>query len=272
MTAPPDQATAGWSRSQRRWIGSVPTQDSDRGCSEWAVQQTGCAGGIAHIQACAAWARHGCFGSRGCSGLAMPLPRTHASRHTTRTTGSSRPCDRRPARDRVGDPRCCSRWGCNSGPERKPAHGAIVGAGRQPSLLSGISDRQLPVDGAVRMPRTHASRHTTRTTGSSRPCDRRPARDRVGDPRCCSRWGCNSGPERKPAHGAIVGAGRQPSLLSGISDRQLPVDGAVRMPRIRSSGLRSAYDPVCGRLACESPRVASPDRAHETSPVSAGLG
>ena len=188
MTAPPDQATAGWSRLQRRWIGSVPTQDSDRGCSEWAVQQTGCAGGIAHIQACAAWARHGCFGSRGCSGLAMPLPRTHASRHTTRTTGSSRPCDRRPARDRVGDPRCCSRWGCNSGPERKPAHGAIVGAGRQPSLLSGISDRQLPVD------------------------------------------------------------------------------GAVRMPRIRSSGLRSAYDPVCGRLACESPRVVSPDRAHESKP------
>ena len=28
MTAPPDQATAGWSRSQRPWIRSVPTQDS----------------------------------------------------------------------------------------------------------------------------------------------------------------------------------------------------------------------------------------------------
>jgi hypothetical protein len=66
-------------------------------------------------------------------------PRTHASRHTTRTTGSSRPCDRRPARDRVGDPRCCSRWGCNSGPERKPAYEAIVGAGRQPSLLSVLA-------------------------------------------------------------------------------------------------------------------------------------
>ena len=76
MTAPPDQATAWWSRSQRPWIRSVPTQDSDRGCSEWAVQQTRCAGGMAHIQACAAWARHGCFGSRGWSGLAMPLPRT----------------------------------------------------------------------------------------------------------------------------------------------------------------------------------------------------
>jgi hypothetical protein len=80
MTAPPDQATAGWSRSQRPWIRSVPTQDSDRGCSEWAVQQTRCAGGIAHIQACAAWARHGCFGSRGCSGLAMPLPRLQSRR------------------------------------------------------------------------------------------------------------------------------------------------------------------------------------------------
>jgi hypothetical protein len=83
------------------------------------------------------------LGPRACN------PRTHASRHTTRTTGSSRPRDRRPARDRVGDPRCCSRWGCNSGLGRKPAYEAIVGAGRQPSLLSGISDRQLPVDGAV---------------------------------------------------------------------------------------------------------------------------
>ena len=123
-----------------RWRRTAPTAESR-------------AAPIAHIQVCAAWPRHDCFGSSGCSGLAMPLARTHASRHTTRTTGSSRPCDRRPARDRVGDPRCCSRWGCNSGPERKPAYEAIVGAGRQPSLLSGISERQLPVDGAVRMPR-----------------------------------------------------------------------------------------------------------------------
>jgi hypothetical protein len=88
MTAPPDQATAGWSRSQRPWIRSVPTQDSDRGCSEWAVQQTRRAGGIAHIQACAAWARHGCFGSRGCSRLAMPSPRLQKS---PRPCGRGRP-------------------------------------------------------------------------------------------------------------------------------------------------------------------------------------
>ena len=37
-------------------------------------------------------------------------------------------------------------------------------------------------------------------TGFDRRCDRRPARDRAGDPRCCSRWGCNSGRERKPAY------------------------------------------------------------------------
>ena len=91
MTAPPDQATAGWSRSQRRWILSVPTQDSDRGCSEWAVQQIGCTGGIAHIQACAAWARRGCFGSRGCSVLAMPLPRRDKSRPTAASAESDRP-------------------------------------------------------------------------------------------------------------------------------------------------------------------------------------
>ena len=30
---------------------------------------------IAHIQACAAWARHDCFGSRGCSGLVIAMPR-----------------------------------------------------------------------------------------------------------------------------------------------------------------------------------------------------
>ena len=102
-------------------------------------------------------------------------------------------------------------------------------------------------------PRTHASLHKTRTTASSRPCDRRPARDRVGDPRCCSRWGCNSGPERKPAYEAIVGAGRQPSLLSGISDRQLPVDGAVRMPRAQQS--RRA-----GRDDCIARTMRKPDR------------
>ena len=94
MTAPPDQATAGWSRSQRPWIRSVPTQDSDRGCSEWAVQQTRCAGGIAHIQACAAWARHDCFDSRGCFGLAMPLPRQRQSRRARLTAASARLCIR----------------------------------------------------------------------------------------------------------------------------------------------------------------------------------
>ena len=97
-------------------------------------------------------------------------------------------------------------------------------------------DRARRASRAIAMPRTRASLHKTRTTASSRTCDRRPAQDRVGDPRCCSRWGCNSGPERKPACEAIVGGGRHPSLLSGVSDRQLPVDGAVRMPRSRSSG------------------------------------
>ena len=69
----------------------------------------------------------------------------------------------------------------------------------------------------------------------------------MGDPRCRSRWGCNSGPERKPSCEAIVGAGRHPSLLSGVSDRQLPVDGAVRMPRFRSRGRSRRLD--CIRVA-----------------------
>ena len=77
----------------------------------------------------------------------------------------------------------------------------------------------------------------TPTTASSGPCDRRPARDHVGDPRCCSRWGCNSGRERKPDMQAVVGAGCYPSLLPAISDRQLPADGAMRMPRKEWLGL-----------------------------------
>jgi hypothetical protein len=47
----------------------------DCACSESAGQQTWRAVAIADIQACVAWARHDCFGSRCCSGLAMPLPR-----------------------------------------------------------------------------------------------------------------------------------------------------------------------------------------------------
>ena len=124
MTAPPDQATAGWSRSQRPWIRSVPTQDSDRGCSEWAVQQTGCAGGIAHIQACAAWARHGCFGSRGCSGLAMPLPRPQLSRRGGRTAASARRCTSRAAGGRRRPPRYrfYAASADHFGPERSSHH------------------------------------------------------------------------------------------------------------------------------------------------------
>ena len=122
----------------------------------------------------------------------MPLPRTRASLHKTRTTASSRRCDRRPAQDHVGDPRCCSRWGCNSGPERKPACEAIVGGGRHPSLLSGVSDRQLPVDGTVRMPRPQSSRRRWQTAASARRCRSRAARSGRHAPRYC--FLCGIGP------------------------------------------------------------------------------
>jgi hypothetical protein len=114
--------------------------------------------------------------------------------------------------------------GCIARMMRKTNRARLTGSGRAAALIGRET---------AGSPRTRASLHKTRTTASSRTCDRRPARDRVGDPRCCSRWGCNSGPERKPSCEAIVGAGRHPSLLSGVSDRQLPVDGAVRMPRFR---------------------------------------
>ena len=48
-----------------------------------------------------------------------------------------------------------------------------------------------------------------------------------------------------PACEAIVGAGRHPSLLSGVSDRQIPVDGAVRLPRLQQRR-RAPAPPECG--------------------------
>jgi hypothetical protein len=64
-------------------------------------------------------ARHECFRSRAGSNRAAAMPRARTSHQKTRTIGFSRMCDRRPARHRVGDRRCCSQWGCNSGPQRK---------------------------------------------------------------------------------------------------------------------------------------------------------
>ena len=157
MTAPPDQATAGWSRSQRPWIRSVPTQDSDRGCSEWAVQQTGCAGGIAHIQACAAWARHGCFGSRGCSGLAMPC---HALSCLAARGGRLHCPDDAQAERREADVR------------------------RRAAALVGLR--------AAGLPRPQSSRRHWRTAASARRCRSRAARGGRHPPRYC--FLCGIGP------------------------------------------------------------------------------
>ena len=44
----------------------------------------------AQIQTCAGWARHDCFDSRGCSGFAMPLPRTESWARAQHTIASSR--------------------------------------------------------------------------------------------------------------------------------------------------------------------------------------
>jgi hypothetical protein len=52
-----------------------PHARRDRACSTSAAQLTRNVVAIAHIQAWAAWARHDCFGSRGCCGPVMPLPR-----------------------------------------------------------------------------------------------------------------------------------------------------------------------------------------------------
>ena len=54
----------------------------DCACSESAAQQTWRAVAIADIQACRDWARHDCFGSRGCSGRASAMPRKGASAPT----------------------------------------------------------------------------------------------------------------------------------------------------------------------------------------------
>jgi len=49
------------------------------------------------------------------------------------------------------------------------------------------------------------------------------------------RWGCNSGPEREPAYKAIVGAGRQPSVFSGIAIVSSP-STSLRVCHARASG------------------------------------
>jgi hypothetical protein len=43
---------------------------------------------------------------------------------------------------------------------------------------------------------------------------------------------------------AVVGAGCYPPLLPAISDRQLPVDGAMRMPRFRSRARSRRHDRI----------------------------
>jgi hypothetical protein len=62
---------------RRPSVPSVAYATRDRARSESTVLQTGGTVAIAHIHACAAWARYYCFGSRGCSGLAIPLPVGH---------------------------------------------------------------------------------------------------------------------------------------------------------------------------------------------------
>jgi len=47
----------------------------DHACWQSAPSKLGSAVATAPIRACASWARHDCFGSHGCSGVAMPLPR-----------------------------------------------------------------------------------------------------------------------------------------------------------------------------------------------------
>ena len=112
---------------------------------------------------------------------------------------------------------------------------------RRADAISKAGVRRLDTGRVVCHGRMHRVT-TTRTTASSGRCDRRPARDRVGDPRCCSRWGCNSGRERRPDMQAVVGAGCYPALLPAMSDRQLPVDGVMRMPRSRSRRPRHRGD------------------------------
>jgi len=68
-------------RPQRRYSSHAARLDC--ACPESTARQTGGTVAIAHIQACATGARHDCFGSRGCSGVAMPLPRKRSPARTS---------------------------------------------------------------------------------------------------------------------------------------------------------------------------------------------
>ena len=78
-----------------------------------------------HIQTCAAWARHDCFDSRGCSGLAMPLPRPQSSGRGRRTAASARRCGSRVARGWPYPPSYClsAASAATRGPERSSCRG-----------------------------------------------------------------------------------------------------------------------------------------------------
>ena len=109
--------------------------------------------GFAGIEACADWARRDRFCSPAHSDRATAMPRARTSRQKTRTTAFARSA----IVDRLGtaSPIRVAALGEDAiaGLSVSPACEAIVGAGRHPSLLSGVSDRQIPVDGAVRLPR-----------------------------------------------------------------------------------------------------------------------
>ena len=83
----------------------MPTHERNHACSGLPIHRTQCPCRDRPHSGCAVWARHDCFGSRGCSGLAMPLPRTQSSRRGQRTAASARRCTSRAVRGRRRPPR-----------------------------------------------------------------------------------------------------------------------------------------------------------------------
>ena len=145
----------------------------DHACWQSAPSKLGSAVAIAPIRARASWARHDCFGSRGCSGVAMPMPRL---RQSCRPRG----------RDRLRSPSCALAT-AGATDRRPPARDAAVANARsaRESPTVELAVPGLPLVLKARPPGARTSRgmlglvaYDPRLSGTSGGCRLRPLSSR----------------------------------------------------------------------------------------------
>ena len=133
-------------------VGAVPClrKKATGACSESRSSKTRCPVAFAHIQACRAWGAPRLLGSRGCSGLAIPLPRK----------GTPAPTD---ADDRFDDSRHPHRTLASNAsrrPSSGPAYATAAGRGGRVLSANALVSMSVPV-GLWRLSLPPRSRHAT---------------------------------------------------------------------------------------------------------------